>query len=178
MQCATGTQFTPARVRIPIHIKNNSLVKRPGCRFLRRRWDSLPAGEPRRLQCATGTLPRAAFRIPFPLLKKQKAPIKGCFLFLRRRWDSNPRTGYSPVYPISSRGRYDRFDTPPCMLNSDRSINAIFSFCEMAALGNVPASIHLHANYIIINDYHVNCKRNNSCEMIDFQPGLVYNFFR
>ena len=78
---ATGTQFTPARVRNPIHIKNNSLVKRPGCRFLRRRWDSLPAGEPRRLQCATGTLPRAAFRIPFPLLKKQKAPIKGCFLF-------------------------------------------------------------------------------------------------
>ncbi len=32
---------------------------------------------------------------------------------VRRRWDSNPRTGYSPVYPISSRGRSDRFDTSP-----------------------------------------------------------------
>ena len=28
------------------------------------RWDSFSAEKPRRLQCATGTLPRAAFRIP------------------------------------------------------------------------------------------------------------------
>ncbi len=37
-------------------------------------------------------------------------------LMWRRRWDSNPRTGFSPVYPISSRGRYDHFDTPPYLI--------------------------------------------------------------
>ena len=31
----------------------------------------------------------------------------------RRRWDSNPRD--VAVNSISSRARYDRFDTPPCM---------------------------------------------------------------
>ena len=30
----------------------------------------------------------------------------------RRRWDSNPRSLLGD-YPISSRGRYDHFDTPP-----------------------------------------------------------------
>ena len=41
----------------------------------------------------------------------------------RRRWDSNPRTGYSPVYPISSRGRYDHFDTPPCIFRQRSNLN-------------------------------------------------------
>ena len=38
----------------------------------------------------------------------------------RRRWDSNPRA-LLHAYPISSRGRYDLFDTPPYISNTSYS---------------------------------------------------------
>ena len=49
------------------------------------RWDSFSAEKPRRLQRATGTLPRAAFRIP---PSNEKAALTDGLIW-RRRWDSN-----------------------------------------------------------------------------------------
>ena len=56
--------------------------------------------------------------------QKESSYIKGNWILgWRRRWDSNPRTGFSPVYPISSRGRYDHFDTPPCIFRQRSNLN-------------------------------------------------------
>ena len=74
--------------------------------FWRSGWDSFSAEKPRRLQCATGTLPRAAFRIPH--IQKSSTP-DGVLLFWRSGWDSNPRE--IALKLISSQPRYDHFDT-------------------------------------------------------------------
>ena len=60
------------------------------------RWDSFSAEKPRRLQSATGTLLRAAFRIP-PSEQKNNSHPNGWLLFWRRRWDSNPRGVLPPT---------------------------------------------------------------------------------
>ena len=57
------------------------------------RWDSFSAEKPRRLQRATGTLPRAAFRIP---PSNEKAALTDGLIW-RRRWDSNPRGVLPPT---------------------------------------------------------------------------------
>ena len=71
--------------------------------YWRRGWDSFSAEKPRRLQCATGTLPRAGFSNP-PSTK-----------IWRRGWDSNPRALSDKRF--SRPPRYDHFDTSPCALS-------------------------------------------------------------
>jgi hypothetical protein len=42
-------------------------------------WDSFPAGKPRRLKAATGSFPRAGFRVPFSYQnEKSSGPVWGC----------------------------------------------------------------------------------------------------
>ena len=53
-----------SRLSNPTFRKNKKTVLSDGPLIWQRRWDSFSAEKPRRLQCATGTLPRAAFRIP------------------------------------------------------------------------------------------------------------------
>ncbi len=49
------------------------------------------------------------------LYAKQKATLKGDFLFWRSRWDLNPRAATNGN-TISNRARYDHFDTTPYIL--------------------------------------------------------------
>ena len=78
----------------------HSAKSRPSLRMERAlrsgRWDSFSAEKPRRLQSATGTLLRAAFRIP-PSEQKNNSHPNGWLLFWRRRWDSNPRGVLPPT---------------------------------------------------------------------------------
>ena len=72
------------------------------------RWDSFSAEKPRRLQRATGTLPRAAFRIP---PSNEKAALTDGLILAEK-------VGFEPTWrvtanSISSRARYDHFDTSP-----------------------------------------------------------------
>ena len=61
----------------------------------------------------TGTIPENSTGLRTE--KVRKKPWKHCIsrAFWRRRWDSNPRA--LAGYLISSQGRYDHFDTPPCI---------------------------------------------------------------
>ena len=73
------------------------------------RWDSFSAEKPRRLKHATGMFLRAAFRIP-PSVKNKDHP-DGWSLF-------GGEGGFEPTWrvtanSISSRARYDHFDTSP-----------------------------------------------------------------
>ena len=76
---------------------------------------------------------------PNPVIVQMKSsPFREPFIW-RSGWDSNPRAGYKPAYPISSRGRYDLFDTTPCLPIRIRSPNVrkgpdggIISFCRKA----------------------------------------------
>ncbi len=72
------------------------------------------AEKPRRLQGATGALPRAGFRIP---PQKNRGSPKGLPRFLwRRRRDSNPRGAFDP-YTISNRARSTKLrDFSVCLL--------------------------------------------------------------
>ena len=76
-------------------------------------------------------------------MAKQHSPFRQ---IMRRRRDSNPRTRLR-VYPISSRGRYDRFDTspnlsitvePPEFEGNEKSIAHLTVFCkpDIAAIFN------------------------------------------
>ena len=76
------------------------------------RWDSFSAEKPRRLQSATGTLLRAAFRIPPSLPQKKYRPSIWMVCILAEK------VGFEPTWrvtanSISSRARYDHFDTSP-----------------------------------------------------------------
>ena len=63
------------------------------------------------------TVPRTVafhFQIPLPRSgKKQITSLRMCFVFWRSRRDLNPRYPFG-VHTISSRARYDHFDTAPC----------------------------------------------------------------
>ena len=79
----------------PAHCQEPPFKSHPA--FRRRRWDSFSAEKPRRLQSATGTLPRAAFQIPPSLPQKNTDHPNGWSVFWRRRWDSNPRGVLPPT---------------------------------------------------------------------------------
>ena len=74
-----------SRLSNPTFRENKKTVLSDGPLIWRRRWDSFSAEKPRRLQRATGTLPRAAFRIP---PSNEKAALTDGLIW-RRRWDSN-----------------------------------------------------------------------------------------
>ena len=144
-----------SRLSNPAFRENKKTVLSDGPLIWRRRWDSFSAEKPRRLQCATGTLPRAAFRIPpsneksrpngrlnfggeggIPFLRKshggcnvppahcQEPPFES---HLQGKPKDRPfgrsshlaeKVGFEPTWrvtanSISSRARYDHFDTSP-----------------------------------------------------------------
>ena len=78
------------------HVSKSRLSLRMEQALRSGRWDSFSAEKPRRLQSATGTLLRAAFRIP-PSEQKNNSHPNGWLLFWRRRWDSNPRGVLPPT---------------------------------------------------------------------------------
>ena len=78
------------------HVSKSRLSLRMERALRSGRWDSFSAEKPRRLQSATGTLLRAAFRIP-PSEQKNNSHPNGWLLFWRRRWDSNPRGVLPPT---------------------------------------------------------------------------------
>ena len=78
------------------HVSKSRLSLRMERALRSGRWDSFSAEKPRRLQSATGTLLRAAFRIP-PSEQKNNSHPNGWRWFWRRRWDSNPRGVLPPT---------------------------------------------------------------------------------
>ena len=97
-----------SRLSNPAFRENKKTVLSDGPLPWRRRWDSFSAEKPRRLQCATGTLPRAAFRIP---PSNEKAALTDGLILAEK-------VGFEPTWrvtanSISSRARYDHFDTSP-----------------------------------------------------------------
>ena len=93
----------------------HSAKSRPSLRMERAlrsgRWDSFSAEKPRRLKHATGMFLRAAFRIP-PSEQKKQQPSEWMAVVLAEK------VGFEPTWrvtanSISSRARYDHFDTSP-----------------------------------------------------------------
>ena len=94
----------------------HSAKSRPSLRMKRAlrsgRWDSFSAEKPRRLKHATGMFLRAAFRIPPSLPQKKYRPSIWMVCILAEK------VGFEPTWrvtanSISSRARYDHFDTSP-----------------------------------------------------------------
>ena len=81
----------------------------------RRSWDSFSAEKPGWLRRATGTPPRAAFRIPlykFPCLHSKKPPARGGFCYVAERVGFEPTdTRISPVFKT---GAFNHSTISPC----------------------------------------------------------------